>query len=136
MDRSWLIGFGVSPWQLIARGTLMYWFLFLVFRFLLRPDVGGLGIADVLLVVLVAVASQNAMTASYHSVGEGIVVVSTLIGWKLPTRRAVVPLSGGRAISSRHVRSRWCGMPGDPQEPASRIHHDGRTLEPPASERY
>jgi len=81
MDWSWLIGFEVSPWELIARGTLMYWFLFLVFRFLLRRDVGGLGVADVLLVVLVADASQNAMTAGYHSVGEGTVLVSTLIGW-------------------------------------------------------
>ena len=81
MEWSWLIGFDVSPWQLVARGTLMYWFLFLVFRFLLRRDVGGLGVADVLLVVLVADASQNAMTASYHSVAEGVVLVSTLIGW-------------------------------------------------------
>ena len=81
MEWSWLIGFDVSPWELIARGTLMYWFLFLVFRFLLRRDVGGLGVADVLLVVLVADASQNAMTAGYHSVGEGAVLVSTLIGW-------------------------------------------------------
>ena len=81
MDWSWLVGFDVSPWQLAARGTLMYWFLFLVFRFLLRRDVGGLGVADVLVVVLVADASQNAMTASYHSVAEGLVLVSTLIGW-------------------------------------------------------
>ena len=81
MDWSWLIEFNVSPWELIARGSLMYWFLFLVFRFLLRRDVGGLGVADVLLVVLVADASQNAMTAGYHSVGEGIVLVSTLFGW-------------------------------------------------------
>ena len=80
MDWSWLVGFDVSPWQLVARGTLMYWFLFLVFRFLLRRDVGGLGVADVLLVVLVADASQNAMTASYHSVAKGHILVSTLIG--------------------------------------------------------
>lgn len=77
----WLIEFNVSPWELMARGTLTYWFLFLVFRFLLRRDIGGLGVADVLLVVLVADASQNAMTAGYHSVGEGIVLVSTLFAW-------------------------------------------------------
>lgn len=81
MDPSDLIAFNVSPWELIVRGSAMYWFLFLVFRFLLRRDVGGLGVADVLLVVLVADASQNGMTGGYTSVAEGIVLVSTLIGW-------------------------------------------------------
>lgn len=81
MDWSELFAFGVSPLELVVRGSLMYWFLFLVFRFLLRRDVGGLGVADVLLVVLVADASQNGMTGGYTSVGEGFVLVSTLIGW-------------------------------------------------------
>lgn len=81
MDWSSLVQFNVSPWELIVRGSAMYWFLFLVFRFLLRRDVGGLGVADVLLVVLVADASQNAMTGGYTSVSEGLVLVSTLIGW-------------------------------------------------------
>ena len=39
--------------------------------------------ADVLLVVLVADASQNAMTGGYTSVAEGAVLVATLIGWNL-----------------------------------------------------
>ena len=37
----------------------MYWFLFLMFRFVLRRDAGAVGIADILLVVLIADASQN-----------------------------------------------------------------------------
>ena len=37
--------------------------------------------ADVLLVVLVADASQNAMTGGYSSVAEGVILVSTLVGW-------------------------------------------------------
>jgi uncharacterized membrane protein YcaP (DUF421 family) len=65
----------------MLRGSLMYWFLFLVFRFLLRRDVGSIGVADVLLVVLVADASQNAMTGGYTSVAEGFVLVSTLVAW-------------------------------------------------------
>ena len=81
MDASSLFVLNVSPWELIIRGSVMYWFLFLVFRFLLRRDVGSMGVADVLLVVLVADASQNAMTADYTTVSEGLVLVSTLVGW-------------------------------------------------------
>ena len=81
MDWSWLVEFTVSPLELIARGSALYWFLFLVFRFVLRRDVGGIGVADVLLVVLIADASQNAMTGGYTSVAEGCVLVATLVGW-------------------------------------------------------
>lgn len=81
MDWSSLFEFQVPAIELIARGTLMYWFLFLLFRFVSRRDVGTVGVADLLLLVLVADASQNAMTGGYTSVGEGVVLVSTLIGW-------------------------------------------------------
>ncbi|MGC4080023.1 MAG: DUF421 domain-containing protein [Rubrivivax sp.] len=73
--------FGVSPWELVLRGTLMYWFLFLLFRFALRRDAGSIGIADILLLVLVADASQNAMAGGYEGVGEGMVLVATIAGW-------------------------------------------------------
>jgi uncharacterized membrane protein YcaP (DUF421 family) len=81
MSLSDLFEFHVSPLELIARGTLIYWFLFLIFRFVLRRDAGAVGIADILLIVLIADASQNAMSGGYDSVGEGFVLVATLIGW-------------------------------------------------------
>ena len=71
----------VSPVELIVRGSLMYWLLFLVFRFVLKRDVGAVGIADILLLVLIADASQNAMAGGYDTVAEGLVLVATLIGW-------------------------------------------------------
>ena len=83
MDWSSLIEFNVSPLELIVRGTCLYWFLFLIFRFVLRRDVGGIGVADVLLVVLIADASQNAMAGGYTSVAEGLVLVATLVGWNV-----------------------------------------------------
>jgi uncharacterized membrane protein YcaP (DUF421 family) len=76
-----LFQFRVSPAELFVRGTLIYWFLFAMFRFVLRRDAGGLGIADILLVVLIADASQNAMAGGYDSVSEGCVLIGTLIGW-------------------------------------------------------
>ena len=71
----------VAPWELILRGTLTYWFLFLIFRFVMRRDVGSVGIADVLLLVIIADASQNAMSGGYESVTDGAILVGTIVGW-------------------------------------------------------
>ncbi len=76
-----LFSFEMQPWELIVRGTLMYWFLFLLFRFVLRRDAGSLGLADVLLVVVIADASQNAMAGDYKTVSEGMLVVGTIAAW-------------------------------------------------------
>lgn len=76
-----LLELSMNPLELVARGTLMYWFLFLLFRFVLRRDAGSIAIADVLLLVLIADASQNAMSGGYESVSDGIVLVLTIAGW-------------------------------------------------------
>jgi uncharacterized membrane protein YcaP (DUF421 family) len=76
-----LFRFSVDPLELVVRGTAMYWFLFLLFRFVLRRDVGSIGIADVLLLVLIADASQNAMAGGYQSVTDGCILVATIAGW-------------------------------------------------------
>ncbi len=61
----------------------MYVGLVLVMRFLLRRDIGSLSMPDVLFVVLVADASQNAMAGEYKSVADGLVLVGTLVAWNL-----------------------------------------------------
>ena len=76
-----LFRFGLDPLELVVRGSVMYWVLFLLFRFVLRRDTGSIGIADILLLVLVADASQNAMAGSYETVTDGIVLVATISGW-------------------------------------------------------
>ena len=81
VDWGALFEMNVPAAELIVRGTAMYWFLFLVFRFVLRRDVGAVGIADILLLVLLADASQNAMAGGYETVAEGMVLVGTLIFW-------------------------------------------------------
>lgn len=67
--------------EIVLRGTVVYWFLFILFRFVLRRDVGQIGVADVLLLVLIADASQNAMAGGYHTVSEGLILVGTIAGW-------------------------------------------------------
>ncbi|WP_309638312.1 YetF domain-containing protein [Methylibium sp.] len=76
-----LFALGLDPLELVVRGTAIYWFLFLLFRFVLRRDGGAMGIADVLLVVLIADASQNAMAGTYQTITDGVILVSTIAGW-------------------------------------------------------
>lgn len=71
----------VSPVELVVRGTIMFWFLFGIFRFILRRDVGSVGVSDFLFVVILGDAAQNAMIGQATSTTDGMVLISTLIAW-------------------------------------------------------
>jgi uncharacterized membrane protein YcaP (DUF421 family) len=71
----------VSLLELILRGSIMYLVLFALLRVLVRRHVGALSLPDLLLLVLIADAAQNAMSSEYHSVPEGLMLCGTLIGW-------------------------------------------------------
>ena len=77
-----LFGLSVSPWELVVRGTAIYWLLVIIFRFILRPT-GAVGIADVLLLVIIADAAQNAMAGEYRSITDGVILICTIISWNL-----------------------------------------------------
>lgn len=81
MDFASIFGMTMSPLEIILRGSLIYWLLFLVFRFVLRRDIGSVTIADVLVLVLIADASQNAMAGEYKTVSEGVLLILTIVGW-------------------------------------------------------
>ena len=66
--------------EIILRGTIVYFFILIIFRFL-RRGAGAIGISDLLVVVLIADAAQNAMSAEYNSVGDGLILVGTIVGW-------------------------------------------------------
>ena len=85
LDWQRLFGIGMSLPELVARGTLMYWFLFLMFRFVMRREAGQVGIADLLIVVIIADASQNALSGEYRSITEGVILVGTLVFWNVLT---------------------------------------------------
>jgi uncharacterized membrane protein YcaP (DUF421 family) len=70
----------VSLLEIVLRGTFVYLLLFFVLR-VLRREAGALGISDLLVVVLIADAAQNAMSSDYKSVTEGAVLVATIMGW-------------------------------------------------------
>lgn len=76
-----LISFSVSPLEIIIRGTLIYLFLFVFFRFVLRRDAGNVGVGDFLLVVIIADASQNGMSGDSDTVPDALLLVVTLMAW-------------------------------------------------------
>jgi uncharacterized membrane protein YcaP (DUF421 family) len=67
--------------ELMLRGSLMYLVLFGILRFLGRRQAGHFGPADLLVIVLIADAAQNALGAEYRSITEGVVLVLTIVGW-------------------------------------------------------
>ena len=85
MNVNWSALFGLSlPLaEILIRGTATYWFLFLLFRFVVRRDIGAVGLADVLVLVIVADASQNAMAGEYKTITDGMALVSTLVFWNM-----------------------------------------------------
>lgn len=70
----------ISLLEIMFRGTIIYLVLFTMFR-ILKRDAGEVGIADLLVVVLVADAAQNAMASVYNSLTEGLVLVATIMFW-------------------------------------------------------
>ena len=107
----------ISLLEVALRGTLVYLGLFALLR-IVRRDRGELGVADLLVIVIVADASQNAMGANYESVTEGAVLVGTILFWnhaldwlafrfprfgRLVTPRPLLLIKDGRMIR-RHMQ--------------------------------
>jgi len=67
--------------EIVVRGTVMYLLLFAAMRILPRRQVGGLVSADLLIVVLIADAVQNAMAGGYESITEGVALAAVIFGW-------------------------------------------------------
>ena len=66
--------------EVVLRGTVVYLFLFFLLR-IMRREAGHLGISDLLVVVLIADAAQNAMASEYRSITEGVILVATIALW-------------------------------------------------------
>lgn len=67
--------------EVVLRGTILYLLLFALLRFVFRREAGTVGITDLLVLVLIADAAQNAMADDYTSITEGVALVSTIIFW-------------------------------------------------------
>jgi len=68
--------------ETIIRGTVMYLVLFVVLRLTFkRIGSSSIDLGDMLMIALVAAASQNAMAREHVSVTDGIILVATISGW-------------------------------------------------------
>lgn len=66
--------------EIVIRGSVIYLLLILLLR-MLRREAGQVGIADLLVIVVIADAAQNAMAGSYNSITEGVLLIVTIVGW-------------------------------------------------------
>jgi uncharacterized membrane protein YcaP (DUF421 family) len=66
--------------ELVVRGTIVYLALFAMLR-IGKRQAGTLSVTDLLVLVLIADAAQNAMAGEYRSVPDGLVLVGTIVFW-------------------------------------------------------
>jgi uncharacterized membrane protein YcaP (DUF421 family) len=81
VDWTRVFGLDTPPLEIVLRGSLMYLAIFGLLRLVRRREPGAVGITDLLVIVLIADAAQNAMAADYHSIPDGLLLVATIIFW-------------------------------------------------------
>ena len=69
--------------EIILRGSIMYLALFFILRFVMLRQSSTLGIADILVIVVIADAAQNGFSKEYKSITEGILLVLTIVFWDI-----------------------------------------------------
>lgn len=67
--------------EIIARGTLVYLGTFLILRLVLKRESSGFSTTDLIVIVFIADAAQNAMADDYRSVPDGLILIATLVFW-------------------------------------------------------
>jgi uncharacterized membrane protein YcaP (DUF421 family) len=69
----------VSVFETIVRGVFMYLAIFVLLRVILRGRTSAVSVSDLLVLVLISDAAQNAMAANYLSITSGLVLVTTIV---------------------------------------------------------
>lgn len=67
--------------EIIIRGSIMYVVLFMLLRLTFKRIGNSITLGDVLMIALVAAASQNAIAREHHSVTDGFILVATIAFW-------------------------------------------------------
>ena len=81
MDWASIFVLDVPVLELILRGSAIYISLFILLRVVLKRQTGSLRMSDLLLITLIADASQNAMAGEYRSFPAGLILVCTILFW-------------------------------------------------------
>lgn len=83
MDWSVILPPSESILELIARGSITFLLLVLLLRLVGQRESGGLGITDLLVVVLMADAASAGMTGNADTIGDGLVLAATMLFWSV-----------------------------------------------------
>jgi uncharacterized membrane protein YcaP (DUF421 family) len=99
----------VAVWELILRAAIIYVFVFVLLRMLGKKHVGEMAPFDLVILLILSEAVQNALVADEKSVTGGLVVAGTLFGisqligyvtWK--SKRAERFMDGTPRVLVRH----------------------------------
>ncbi|HEY0461514.1 MAG TPA: YetF domain-containing protein [Pyrinomonadaceae bacterium] len=66
--------------EIFIRGSIMYLVMFALLR-IFRRQAGSVGIADLLVIVVIADAAQNGMAGDSKSVTEAVLLIVTIVLW-------------------------------------------------------
>jgi uncharacterized membrane protein YcaP (DUF421 family) len=69
-----------SIFEIVIRGTIMYIGMFVLLR-VFRRQAGAVGIADLLVIVVIADAAQNGMAGDSKSITEAMILIATIVVW-------------------------------------------------------
>jgi uncharacterized membrane protein YcaP (DUF421 family) len=69
-----------SLFEVFLRGTIMFFGMYTLLR-VFRRQSGAVGIADLLVIVIIADAAQNGMAGDSRSVTEALLLITTIVMW-------------------------------------------------------
>ncbi|GAA3914309.1 DUF421 domain-containing protein [Luteimonas lutimaris] len=78
-----LFELSIPWWEIVLRGTVVYFVLLFLLRLSGKRTVGQFTPFDLLVLVLLGDAMQGSMIAGDQSLGGGIILVFTLLGWNM-----------------------------------------------------
>jgi len=67
--------------ELFLRGTIMYLVILVLLRLVVRRQVGGIGMTDILVIVLIAEVIGNGISDNFQSIVESTVLILTILFW-------------------------------------------------------
>jgi uncharacterized membrane protein YcaP (DUF421 family) len=82
VDWSAMFTSNINVGEMVLRGSV-FLALFVMLRVIRKRQASQVGVTDLLVLVLIADAAQNAMASEYRSITDGLILVATIILWSL-----------------------------------------------------
>jgi hypothetical protein len=93
--------------ETVVRGSLLYLGLVVLLRLTPAREAGAVGTPDLLVILLLADAAQNAMAGPHHAVGDGFALLVTILVWSVALDCSATGVNAGdahlRAETSHHA---------------------------------